>query len=106
MYCSKCSRKWKREEQKAALMSRTLFGGMATQALSYLGKNNPNPYQQHLSMDDRLRWAQCNEASMGGNIYVVNRYNLIEHTISSIYVMSSSYTISIRVKTIVFLLAK
>lgn len=63
------SRKWKREEQKAAMMSRTLFGGMATQALSYLGKNNSNPYQQHLSMDDRLRWAQAQE--MGGNIYVV-----------------------------------
>lgn len=70
------SRKWKREEQKAALMSRTLFGGMATQALSYLGKNNTNnPYQQHLSMDDRLRWAQCTDASMGGNIYVVGINN-------------------------------
>jgi hypothetical protein len=68
------SRKWKKEEQKAALMSRTIFGGMATQALSYLGGNGKsNPYQQHVSMEERLRWAQVAESNMTGNIYVVSK---------------------------------
>ncbi|OXA37930.1 hypothetical protein Fcan01_27270 [Folsomia candida] len=66
------SRKWKKEEQKAALMSRTLFGGMANQALSYLGGQKTNPYQQHVTMDERLRWAQVAESNMTGNIYVQN----------------------------------
>jgi hypothetical protein len=53
-------------------MSRTLFGGMATQALSYLGGKSTNPYQQHVSMDERLRWAQVADSNMTGNIYVVS----------------------------------
>ncbi|CAG7832829.1 unnamed protein product [Allacma fusca] len=69
------SRRWKREEQKAAVISRTLFGGMASQALSYLSKNtmnSSNPYQQHVTMDDRLRWAQVADTNLNGNIYVQN----------------------------------
>ena len=69
------SRRWKREEQKAAIMSRTLFGGMASQALSYLSKNSMsggNPYQQHVTLDERLRWAQVNDPNLNGNIYVVS----------------------------------
>lgn len=63
------SRRWKREEQKAALMSQTLFGGMTSQGMSYLGKT---PYQQHLTLDERLRWAQVDPSLPSGNIYVVS----------------------------------
>lgn len=44
-------------------MSRTLFG-------SYFGGKVNNPYQQHVSIDERLRWAQAVNES--GNIYVVS----------------------------------
>jgi len=57
-------------------MSRTLFGGMASQAMSYLSSKNTmssssNPYQQHVTMDERLRWAQVADPNLNTNIYVV-----------------------------------
>jgi hypothetical protein len=51
-------------------MSRSMFGG----ALSYIGGGKTNPYQQHVGIDERLRWAQAvDQANMNmtGNIYVV-----------------------------------
>lgn len=74
---SSFSRKWKQQQQKAEVLSSRSYN--SNQTFSYIGTvmngNNGNPY--HLTMEDRMRWAQISDVIK--NISAVCRINFIQH---------------------------